>query len=142
MLLLLLLLLLLSLLLFILAWLYCSPNLSGDQPEDIADQTRNLTLKYIERPDTFVLAVTPATVDLETCEALQLARRVDPRGERTLGVVTKPDVREEGGDPTKVIEILKNETYPLAKGYIAVKNRSKRQMAEGMTAEESVEVRK
>ncbi len=113
----------------------------GDQPEDIHDQTRNLTMKYIESDNTFILVVTPATVDLETCEALQLAKTVDPEGVRTLGVITKPDVREDGGDGSSLVKILQNRVYQRRLGYIAVKNRTKRQTDEGVTAWENLQVR-
>jgi dynamin 1-like protein len=42
------------------------------------------------------LAVTPATTDLATSEALKLAREVDPEGRRTLAVMTKLDLMDAG----------------------------------------------
>ena len=42
---------------------------------------------YIAKKETIILAVVPANVDIETSEALQMAREVDPDHIRTLGMV-------------------------------------------------------
>ena len=44
---------------------------------------------YITEENTIILAVTPATSDLSTSEALKFAREHDPDGKRTIGVITK-----------------------------------------------------
>ena len=53
----------------------------GDQPLDIEHQIRHLILQYISNPNSIILAVTPANIDLATSEALKIAREVDPDGE-------------------------------------------------------------
>ncbi len=97
-------------------------------------------MKYINNKDTFILVVTPATEDVGNCEALTLARSVDPNGLRTLGVITKPDVQEEGWDGSTLVKILQNKISPLFKGYIAIKNRNKRQTDSGVTAQDNLKV--
>jgi len=52
----------------------------GDQPRDIEDMIRNLIMKFIRKPNTIILAVSPANVDLANSDALKLAREVDPHG--------------------------------------------------------------
>jgi len=52
----------------------------GDQPLDIEHQIRHLILQYISNPNSIILAVTPANIDLATSEALKIAREVDPDG--------------------------------------------------------------
>jgi dynamin 1-like protein len=49
------------------------------------------------------MAVCAANVDLANSDGLKLARKVDPFGERTIGVVTKIDLMDEG---TNALEIL------------------------------------
>jgi dynamin 1-like protein len=49
------------------------------------------------------MAVSPANQDLANSDALKLARRVDPYGERTIGVLTKVDLMDEG---TNALEII------------------------------------
>ena len=56
----------------------------GDQPLDIEHQIRHLILQYISNPNSIILAVTPANIDLATSEALKIAREVDADGESQL----------------------------------------------------------
>lgn len=39
-----------------------------------------------------------ANVDIATQEIVQMAREVDPDHQRTLGVLTKPDIVDEGAE--------------------------------------------
>jgi dynamin 1-like protein len=93
----------------------------GDQPTDIEKQTRNLISEYIAKPNSIILAVSPANVDIVNSEALKLARHVDPLGRRTIGVLTKVDLMDHG---TNALDILSGRVYPLKLGFIGVVNRS------------------
>ncbi|KAL2269918.1 hypothetical protein VTJ83DRAFT_2102 [Remersonia thermophila] len=93
----------------------------GDQPTDIEKQTRNLISEYIAKPNSIILAVSPANVDIVNSEALKLARHVDPLGRRTIGVLTKVDLMDHG---TNALDILSGRVYPLKLGWIGVVNRS------------------
>lgn len=93
----------------------------GDQPTDIERQTRNLILEYIAKPNSIILAVSPANVDLVNSESLKLARQVDPQGKRTIGILTKLDLMDHG---TNALDILSGNVYPLKLGFIGVVNRS------------------
>jgi dynamin 1-like protein len=93
----------------------------GDQPTDIEKQTRNLISEYIAKPNSIILAVSPANVDIVNSEALKLARHVDPLGRRTIGVLTKIDLMDHG---TNAMDILSGRVYPLKLGFIGVVNRS------------------
>ncbi|EMC93276.1 hypothetical protein BAUCODRAFT_36952 [Baudoinia panamericana UAMH 10762] len=93
----------------------------GDQPTDIEKQTRNLISEYIAKPNSIILAVSPANVDIVNSEALKLARWVDPTGKRTIGVLTKLDLMDHG---TNALDILSGRVYPLKLGFIGVVNRS------------------
>lgn len=93
----------------------------GDQPSDIEKQTRNLISEYIAKPNSLILAVSPANVDIVNSEALKLARHVDPTCRRTIGVLTKVDLMDHG---TNALDILSGRVYPLKLGFIGVVNRS------------------
>ena len=93
----------------------------GDQPSDIEKQTRTLISEYIAKPNSIVLAVSPANVDIVNSEALKHARHVDPMGRRTIGVLTKLDLMDHG---TNALDILSGRVYPLKLGFIGVVNRS------------------
>jgi vacuolar protein sorting-associated protein 1 len=55
----------------------------GDQPKDIEKQIREMVIKYIEKPNSIILAVTAANTDLANSDGLKLAREVDPEGMNT-----------------------------------------------------------
>lgn len=93
----------------------------GDQPTDIERQIRSLVLDYISQPNTVILSVSPANVDLANSESLKLAKGVDPQGRRTLGVLTKLDLMDAG---THALDVLTGRVYPLKLGFIGVVNRS------------------
>lgn len=93
----------------------------GDQPSDIEKQIRNLVVDYISKPNSVILAVSAANVDLANSDSLKLARSVDPQGRRTIGVLTKLDLMDAG---TNALDILTGRVYPLKLGFIGVVNRS------------------
>ncbi|KAF9918244.1 vacuolar protein sorting-associated protein 1 [Lobosporangium transversale] len=95
----------------------------GDQPKDIERQIRDMIIKYITKPNSIILAVTAANVDLANSDGLRLARDVDPEGARTIGVLTKIDLMDAGTD---VVDILAGRVIPLRLGYVPVVNRGQR----------------
>lgn len=95
----------------------------GDQPKDIEKQIKDMLVKYISRPACIVLAVTAANTDLANSDGLKLAREVDPEGTRTIGVLTKVDLMDQGTD---VVDILAGRVIPLRLGYVPVVNRGQR----------------
>ncbi|KAI0648311.1 Dynamin central region-domain-containing protein [Trametes meyenii] len=95
----------------------------GDQPRDIEKQIKDMLLKYISRPACIILAVTAANTDLANSDGLKLAREVDPEGQRTIGVLTKVDLMDQGTD---VVDILAGRVIPLRLGYVPVVNRGQR----------------
>lgn len=95
----------------------------GDQPADIEQQIKAMIFQFIRRESCLILAVTPANTDLANSDALKLAKEVDPQGLRTIGVITKLDLMDEGTDARDVLE---NKLLPLRRGYIGVVNRSQK----------------
>ncbi|XP_034751501.1 dynamin-2-like isoform X1 [Etheostoma cragini] len=95
----------------------------GDQPQDIEHQIRDMLLQFITKESCLILAVTPANTDLANSDALKISKEVDPQGLRTIGVITKLDLMDEGTDAR---DILENKLLPLRRGYIGVVNRSQK----------------
>lgn len=92
------------------------------QPEDMPEQLRAMCSEFIQDKNTIILAVTAANQDLAVSDAIQLAKKYDPTGERTLGVLTKLDLMDAGTD---ALDILSGRgALPLKLGYIGVVNRS------------------
>ena len=81
------------------------------------------------------MAVTPANQDLANSDALKLARQVDPHFERTIGVLTKIDLMDEGTD---CMQIIQGNVYPLKLGYVGVVCRSQKDILSGRPIKESL----
>uniref|UniRef100_A0A8C1Z7Z8 Dynamin-2 n=1 Tax=Cyprinus carpio TaxID=7962 RepID=A0A8C1Z7Z8_CYPCA len=95
----------------------------GDQPADIEHQIRDMLMQFVTKDNCLLLAVSPANSDLANSDALKIAKEVDPQGLRTIGVITKLDLMDEGTDAR---DILENKLLPLRRGYIGVVNRSQK----------------
>ena len=78
---------------------------------------------YVGDQRTIILCVIPANADLTTSDALQMARARDPKGIRTVGVITKIDIMDAGTDARRM---LTGQDVPLRLGYVGVKNRSQK----------------
>lgn len=93
----------------------------GDQPPDIEVQIRKMLFTFIANPNSIILAVTPANQDIATSEPLKLAKEVDKEGNRTLVVLTKLDLMDQGTD---AMDVLLGKLVPVKLGIIGVVNRS------------------
>jgi dynamin 1-like protein len=107
----------------------------GDQPENIEQQISDLIEKQILNTNAIILAVTAANTDITTSEALKMARKVDPNGNRTLAVLTKLDIMDAGSDAT---QLLQGEVIPVKKGIIGIINRSQKDINDEKSIEESL----
>ncbi|KAK8038410.1 hypothetical protein PG994_015177, partial [Apiospora phragmitis] len=95
----------------------------GVSEADVAMVTE-ITDRYIKRPRTICLAVISATNDAANQPILQRVRKFDPQGERTLGVITKPDQLPKGsGSESKFLELARNEDVFFKLGWHVVRNR-------------------
>ncbi|KAH8738571.1 hypothetical protein FG386_001986 [Cryptosporidium ryanae] len=112
------------------------PLKGSDQCDNIEQLTRDMAIRYARDPRTIILAVIPANADMSTSDALQLSRRVDPKGLRTIGVVTKIDLMDRGTDASKM---LHGDEVPLRLGYTGVKNRSSADLKAGKTIKDALE---
>ncbi|XP_043706767.1 dynamin-related protein 12A isoform X2 [Telopea speciosissima] len=91
------------------------------QPDSIVQDIENMVRSYIEKPNCIILAISPANQDLATSDAIKISREVDPKGERTFGVLTKIDLMDKGTD---AVDILEGRSYKLQFPWIGVVNRS------------------
>ncbi|KAJ8141130.1 hypothetical protein OXX80_003613 [Metschnikowia pulcherrima] len=107
----------------------------GDQPKDIERQIRDMLMKYITKPNAIILSVNASNTDLANSDGLKLAREVDPEGSRTIGVLTKVDLMDQGTD---VVDILAGRVIPLRFGYIPVINRGQRDIEKKKTIRDAL----
>lgn len=91
------------------------------QSDNIVADIENMVRSFIEKPNCIILAISPANQDLATSDAIKISREVDPKGERTFGVLTKIDLMDKGTD---AVDILEGKTYRLQFPWFGVVNRS------------------
>lgn len=85
------------------------------------DLVQQMVLGYMSNSRSVMLAVIPANVDIATQAILQMAEDLDPEGQRTLGVLTKPDLVDKGAERT-LMEMVEGEKYPLRLGWSLLRN--------------------
>lgn len=84
-----------------------------------------ITDHYISQPRTICLAVVAATTDYANQGILTKVRKVDPKGERTLGIITKPDRLPSGsGSEKSYIDLAGNKDVFFKLGWHVIKNRA------------------
>ncbi|PVH90750.1 interferon-induced GTP-binding protein Mx2 [Periconia macrospinosa] len=95
----------------------------GITTKDDIQLVQNMVKGYIKHSRTIILAVLPSNVDTATQEILTLAEDYDKAGERTLGVLTKPDLVTEQSARANVCNLLLGKKRPLTLGYYIVRSR-------------------
>ncbi|NP_001127618.1 interferon-induced GTP-binding protein Mx1 [Pongo abelii] len=110
----------------------------GNQPADIGYKIKTLIKKYIQRQETISLVVVPSNVDIATTEALSMAQEVDPEGDRTIGILTKPDLVDKGTED-KVVDVVRNLVFHLKKGYMIVKCRGQQEIQDQLSLSEALQ---
>ncbi|XP_063576857.1 interferon-induced GTP-binding protein Mx1 isoform X1 [Pongo abelii] len=110
----------------------------GNQPADIGYKIKTLIKRYIQRQETISLVVVPSNVDIATTEALSMAQEVDPEGDRTIGILTKPDLVDKGTED-KVVDVVRNLVFHLKKGYMIVKCRGQQEIQDQLSLSEALQ---
>jgi Dynamin central region/Dynamin family len=109
----------------------CSPGIfrtteKGKTTDEDKLLVKNMVRRYIENPRTIILPVVAANVDIATTEILDMAAEVDPTGQRTLGILTKPDLVDKGAEQD-TIDLARGRKKKLKLGYCVVRNRGKQE---------------
>ncbi|CAN8318469.1 unnamed protein product [Cochlearia groenlandica] len=91
------------------------------QPETIAADIESMIRSYVEKPNCLILAISPANQDIATSDAIKLAKEVDPKGDRTFGVLTKLDLMDKG---TNALDVIEGRSYRLQYPWVGIVNRS------------------
>ncbi|KAF9029016.1 hypothetical protein BDZ89DRAFT_1091905 [Hymenopellis radicata] len=92
----------------------------------------HLVTSYISKPSCGILLTVACETDFENQGAHHLAKKHDPEGKRTIGVLTKPD-RIPFGDEESWMRFIKNEKEPLENNWYCVKQPSPADLKEGMS---------
>ncbi|KFY08176.1 hypothetical protein V492_06463 [Pseudogymnoascus sp. VKM F-4246] len=91
-------------------------------PEDVKVVTE-LVSDYLKSPRSIILAIVSAKYDINVQVILNRAREVDPLGNRTMGIITKPDTLVKGSESENAfIKLARNERVKFRLGWHVVKN--------------------
>ena len=83
--------------------------IEGMTTDSDIEVVRNMVNHFMKNPRSVILAVIPANVDIATQEILKMAKKCDAGGERTLGVLTKPDLVDRGAE-NRVVDLVQGMT--------------------------------
>lgn len=108
-------------------------DLPGFFHSETADQTwedkklvEELAESYMKQPKSIILAVVSANQNLANQIVVDEARRHDPNRERTLGIITKPDLTgPESQDERKGLQLIRGQEskHKLKLGWHVLRNR-------------------
>ena len=106
---------------------------SHNEGREYIDLVRRIVDDWIQQPRTLILAVVEANLDPQKQSVLTIAKEVDPTGDRTFGIITKPDlvespsgledfwIRKAQNEPDRLAE------FNFAKGWHVLRNRGVRE---------------
>lgn len=107
---------------------------TAHQTEEDALIVENMVKGYIGESRTIILAVASAINETANQQVFRLAKEADPKGLRTVGLLTKPDA-VQAGDEDRVIDVALNRVTHLNHGWFLVRNRSTDDVKKGVTLE-------
>lgn len=107
-----------------------------EQTEDDVRTVHNLVDSYVRNPRTIILAVVQAANDIANQAIIQKSRSFDKEGQRTVGIITKPDLINLGTEK-RIALLAKNlDTTKLKLGFFLVKNPTPTELADGIISDQ------
>lgn len=98
-------------------------SVNKNNDNDVKQQIEQLVESYIERDRTLVLCVMPARVDIETDSGLGFVSKYDPKFDRVIGLLTKPDLMNDNTDVKDYLVDAIPDTLKLKHGYYVIRNK-------------------
>ncbi|EHK42564.1 hypothetical protein TRIATDRAFT_162166, partial [Trichoderma atroviride IMI 206040] len=103
----------------------------SSQLQDWKPVVDDLVDSYMRRPNSIILTVVSADVPLSAHAVLNKAARFDPDGDRTIGVITKPDLCPSTNIEDQYIKLAKGQesNHHLPLGWHVLRNRGSKEPA-------------
>ncbi|KAI0041019.1 P-loop containing nucleoside triphosphate hydrolase protein [Auriscalpium vulgare] len=113
------------------------PGLIQNEDDHLVKLVESLVVSHIQG-NALILVTVPMTDDLENQRAMTLARQVDSKGKRTIGVLTKPDVISKGSRSRDLwMDVIEGRKHRLTHGYFCTRQPDDDERDKGITAEEA-----
>lgn len=106
-----------------------------EQSEEDIDAVYDMVNAYLQSSRTIILAVLQASNDIANQGIIKLARKHDPEGQRTVGIITKADLINKGAESRIALLARNEDTIKLKLGFFLVKNPSPQEIETEITME-------
>jgi len=93
-----------------------------EQTEEDVELVGRLVDSYLKSSRTIILAVVQANNDIANQGIIQRSRKFDKAGQRTVGIITKPDLINKGTEGRIALLAKNQDTTKLKLGYFLLKN--------------------
>jgi hypothetical protein len=107
-----------------------------EQTELDVQTVHNLVDSYVANPRTIILAVVQAGNDIANQAIIQKSRSFDKGGQRTVGIITKPDLINAGTEKRIALLAKNQDTTKLKLGFFLVKNPTPTELADGISSDQ------
>lgn len=107
-----------------------------EQTDTDVDLIKGMVEEYISSRRAIVLAVVQAGNDIANQSVIQIARKHDPQGQRTVGIITKPDLINLGTEGHLAELAMNQGNVQLKRGFFLLKNPSPAELACGITIQQ------
>jgi interferon-induced GTP-binding protein Mx1 len=103
-----------------------------DEDSSIIQQIDDILHTYLNNPRCILLAIIPANVDFHNSQMMTEVRKVDPTTERTIPVITKPDLIDPGAEQGVLDLLLGKKTNEFTLDFHMVKFRGQKALDDGL----------
>ncbi|PTB63389.1 hypothetical protein BBK36DRAFT_1181795 [Trichoderma citrinoviride] len=103
-------------------------NPNEEQTEEDVEAIHAMTTSYLESSRTIILAVLQAGNDMANQSIIKLARKHDTLGQRTVGIITKPDLINKGTEARLARTANNQGNIKLKLGFFLLKNPSPKEL--------------
>lgn len=105
---------------------------SEDQQLEDVEAVHELVDSYMANPRSIILAVVQAGNDIANQPVIRKSKKFDKLGQRTIGIITKPDLINRGTEARIALLSRNEDTTKLELGFFLLKNPSPEEMAEDL----------
>ncbi|KAK4073273.1 hypothetical protein Purlil1_13112 [Purpureocillium lilacinum] len=105
---------------------------NDEQTEEDIDAVHDMVASYLRNTRTIILAVLQASNDMANQPIIKVAKKHDPEGQRTVGIITKPDLINEGTQAKIALAAKNKDSIKLKLGFFLLKNPSPSELEQGL----------